>query len=260
MKNVTKIIKLAENVNKTYFEIGHLLAQVQESEEYNDYGYEKFSAFIEGELPFRKSKAHYLIRISRKAEDLGLTEDALQGVGWSKAREILSQEHLTREEVVVWLERSLSMPFSELCAAIKPDKEGPLYLSELGSSSFKLVDIRKALDPLKTEEEGELYLSFQNSGRLRVPTSIVRSTRLSEFSHVQVKYSAHRLGFVFTNQSSRKGLFPVADSDNVRISAKKAFGWLGIMPANTGIKKLKVLSVAKSGTDDITIECVRPYL
>ena len=82
---------LHDSVKQTYFTLGGVLYEIDETKAYIRAGYDDedgFRAYVEAELGIRYHKARYLVRTYKTFSTLGFDRDRLAEIGWTKAREI----------------------------------------------------------------------------------------------------------------------------------------------------------------------------
>lgn len=80
--------ELMENIDQNYFELGGLLAAIQENQWYEEGGHENLRVFVETELGTPYRKAMYLINIYNHIVDSGIPYEKIKGIGWTKLKEI----------------------------------------------------------------------------------------------------------------------------------------------------------------------------
>jgi hypothetical protein len=113
--------RLACVVEETYFDLGRILLDIARSCCYTKWGYSDFDAYVEGELSFQRRKAYYLMLIFSQATKLGLKIEDLAGIGWSKAKEILTYVD-NRDDFDIWATKARKLSLRELIDAIRIDK------------------------------------------------------------------------------------------------------------------------------------------
>lgn len=79
---------LKKVVDLSYFEMGRWLYVVQDRRSFAVWKYESFGEYVETELGFKERKGAYLISIWKAFSMLGLSEEDLDGLDWSHAKEI----------------------------------------------------------------------------------------------------------------------------------------------------------------------------
>lgn len=85
------VLKIASAEGKLDILAGELLYEIRESGYYSSYGYASFEEYLNDEVPFKRRKAFYLMRIYEKfVKELGIPTEKLLGVDWSKAKELVS--------------------------------------------------------------------------------------------------------------------------------------------------------------------------
>lgn len=90
-------IKLANNIQGKYFDLGEMLYELKENDYYKmiDGGkyysdnHTKWKQFCEENLPIGYRTAQYWLQIYRYFTDMGVDKDRLTMVGWSKAKELI---------------------------------------------------------------------------------------------------------------------------------------------------------------------------
>ena len=69
---------------------GEALYEVMSNKYWEEWGFDSFDDYVEGEMEFKKRKAEYLISIYKTyVVDLGLPQEQLANLEWTKARELL---------------------------------------------------------------------------------------------------------------------------------------------------------------------------
>lgn len=120
-----EVRSLADRVDQTYMELGRRLRVVCDSDAAETWGFKNFDDYVEQELGFKRRKARYLMMIADKAEEFGLSYADLAGLGWSKAKEILSRVE-SRADFDSWSQRVLrdDLSVAALVASLKLELEG----------------------------------------------------------------------------------------------------------------------------------------
>lgn len=84
-----KILDIKRVIDDSYLDLGRLLYKTLHLKLYLQWGYAGFSDYCAGELGFQERKAQYFIALWKKIRvELGLNEDQIKGLGWTKLKEI----------------------------------------------------------------------------------------------------------------------------------------------------------------------------
>lgn len=89
---LTAAKEVVQQIEEGYFNLGGLLAHIQQEELYQQAGYEgnqAFDRYVADELGIDYRKAMYLIKIYTHFSQLGVDESRLSEIGWSKAKELV---------------------------------------------------------------------------------------------------------------------------------------------------------------------------
>lgn len=119
---------LCERADSTDFTLGGVLARIQETAAFETLtdakgqpkygvGAVGFGNFCEQHLGMKYRKATYLIGIYTTCTRLGVTEQQLSGIGWSKIKEAVNQ--MTAENVDSILEQAKALPYEQFKQAMK---------------------------------------------------------------------------------------------------------------------------------------------
>lgn len=172
----TEATRLACVVEETYFDLGRILLDIARSTCYKEWGFKDFDTYVEKELSFQRRKAYYLMLIYGRAMELGLTMEDLAGIGWSKAKEILTYVH-TRDEFDVWAAKARKMSLRELIDAIRiargigpkpehPISEHPVTGETMHTMTFNFSDAQYANVMLAMETARRLGKTDKDSHAL----------------------------------------------------------------------------------------------
>lgn len=108
---------LQATVERSYFNLGGVLAHIQETGAFKEANYSDFTAYVEAELGMHKSKAYQLMRIYRKFSSLGADEARFSEIGWTYARAMLGA--VTSENFETLISQAKTMSRDDFEAAIK---------------------------------------------------------------------------------------------------------------------------------------------
>ena len=128
VENLTKnkalpmVENLMEDADFNWFQIGGVLAQIQEKDWWQDLGFETFKDFMEGRYGIKYRRGMHFISIYRNLTANEIPWDAVKSVGWSKLKEFADQ--LDPENVEEWVERANGMTVIQLQEYIKSLKAG----------------------------------------------------------------------------------------------------------------------------------------
>jgi len=149
-KSVQKIIKksddmldaaknLAVQAEKTYFNLGGVLAEIYRTKAYGEAGYLGEGAwddYLQKELNLEYRKAMYLIEIYKAFSKLDVDEDRLADIGWTKIRMLAPYiKGLSQEEVDELLGEVATMSRDEISEHIKSS----LVSSSKGGDKIKKI-------------------------------------------------------------------------------------------------------------------------
>lgn len=149
--------KLVESVEENYFKLGGVLKVIFENAWYE--GHESFAAFVANRFGFQERKAKYLMEIYDHLVTKMIPWDKVQGLGWTKLKDLA--RHLTLENVDSWVEKASKLSVVELQAVLKGDgteKAGKSVEGTSDSVKFKVTlktdqneTVQSALSKAKAE-------------------------------------------------------------------------------------------------------------
>jgi hypothetical protein len=193
-----RIVELKKLVEDSYFEIGELLYEVFYAGYWKGWEYESFKQYVMDELGFHERKAQYLINIYKNLVVKAQVEpEKLEGVGWSKAKEIATV--VDKDNADEWVERAKESTVTELVSDVREAK------AERGESntggtvershrlSFTLFDsqndnveaaLKLASQIAESEKRGHLLDCIATSFQANVLGDRGESKRVSEMMRV----------------------------------------------------------------------------
>jgi len=137
----SKTVEAKETIMTSYFELGGLLYRTHYAELWKDWGFFDFDDYCTRELGFKVRRAQYFIQIFKKLHiELGLKDEDLQGMGWSKAKEIVPV--VTKETFPEWAEKAKTMTVAEIsneASRIKKEKAGEIGEVPVKKSLFRAM-------------------------------------------------------------------------------------------------------------------------
>jgi hypothetical protein len=163
--------RLYETAQSAYFDLGKQLYDIAANELHIRWGYKTFEDYAHEELGCKQRKAFYLMKIYRRAIELGLPREELEAMGWTKAKEIVDFVE-TREDFEEWSERAKTLSTGRLIEAISiakgktvpkkgKDEEGNKTLENEDGEVFHIVEI-----PLSDAQYDNVKLALQVAGNI----------------------------------------------------------------------------------------------
>jgi hypothetical protein len=123
-----RVAELKKIVEDSYLEIGGLLYEIFYGGYWQEWGFESFKQYVQDELGFHERKGQYLINIHKNLViDAKATPEQLEGIGWSKAKEIATV--VDEKNVEKWLDKAKDSTVTELANDVRQAK------SDQGSSN-----------------------------------------------------------------------------------------------------------------------------
>lgn len=108
-----RLQELKTTIERTYLEMAELLNRVRQDKLFVEWGFDSFENYVEQELGYKRRKAFYILSVWRVLHgECGLTEEQLQAIDFSKAREIARVAD--QGNIAAWLEKAGSMSAREL--------------------------------------------------------------------------------------------------------------------------------------------------
>lgn len=166
IENLTKLKalnladKLSEDIDTNSFRLGGVLTVIFENGWFE--GYDSFGSFVANRFGFQERKARYLMEIYAHLIKKNIPWEKVQGLGWTKLKELA--RHLTLENVDEWVKKATDLSFVELVALLKaaPGAEGEpsKTTSDQTTLKFKLKNdqletVQSALSKAKAETNTE---------------------------------------------------------------------------------------------------------
>lgn len=118
-----EVIEAKNESEAAYWRLAGALFTVWNESAYEEWGYESFNEYVDGELDMQRRKAQYLVAI---AGWFGEQSESVQAwvkqLGWTKARELVGV--VDEENAREWKDIAESSSLRELSAAVKDHKAG----------------------------------------------------------------------------------------------------------------------------------------
>jgi len=86
---ITKARTLNEQIGRSYLDLGRVCQTLIAHGVPQEKGYKDLSEFFEKEVQLHYRKASYLIDIAQRVDELGIPDEKMMLIGWSKAKEIV---------------------------------------------------------------------------------------------------------------------------------------------------------------------------
>lgn len=116
-----RIAELKKIVEDSYLELGGLLFEVFHGGYWGEWGYESFRQYVSDELGFHERKGQYLMNIHKRLViEAKANSESLEGIGWSKAKEIATVA--TEKNVDKWVEKAKGSTVTELVTEVRKAK------------------------------------------------------------------------------------------------------------------------------------------
>lgn len=104
-------------VDSQYMKLGFDLFLVYNTEVYRKWGYETYGDYVWGELGIAVDTANVYRRLWKKLQDLGLNEEKLAGIGYSRAQLVSSV--LKKDNLDEWLGKARTLSWKDLKSEVK---------------------------------------------------------------------------------------------------------------------------------------------
>jgi len=115
------VLSVALEIESSYLKLGELLYEVHYGGYWQEWGYDSFDAYLMDEVRFHHRKGMYLISIFKKLRiDAGVPKEKLEGIGWSKAKEVARVA--TSENAGEWVEKARESTVTELVNEVREAK------------------------------------------------------------------------------------------------------------------------------------------
>jgi hypothetical protein len=157
-----EIDKHVEDISKGYIYLCKLLHEAQRDNLFSYWGYETIQQYAYEELGFKERKTFYFISLGRKLEDLGVSSEKLQGIGWTKAKEIIPV--LTAENADDWFNAAATSRTKKLIEDVKKARYGDDV--EDDNDGYDIVDRQPAGDDTEYGDDTEDYAGVKKDDSL----------------------------------------------------------------------------------------------
>ena len=140
---VERLKSLIETVGQSELEIAFVVAEVYQTEEFKNYGFQTFQEFGES-LDFSYRKLLWLLQIGQTCKLCNITLDDLAktGIEWTKLKELchLITSEMTKEDIQTLLVKGKNMSYKEVETFVRKEKTvrvgGELVKKETMKFSF----------------------------------------------------------------------------------------------------------------------------
>jgi bifunctional DNA-binding transcriptional regulator/antitoxin component of YhaV-PrlF toxin-antitoxin module len=110
------------------------------------------------------------------------------------------------------------------------EEEDVVYEQRKDPSVFKLIDLKRLPDKA---DSATPHVRVDGNGRAYIPAKVIHHLQLKGFEYVQVYHNESRIQFVFTNDTSARGLLEAFYRDRIngielRISLLKTVKAIGL--------------------------------
>lgn len=112
-------IDLLHKNEERLYELGGVLREIRDTQAYlhSEPKYASWADWVEGELNYGSRKADYLISIRDRFENLGVGQDVVNKIGWTRAREIARV--MTDKNKDHWLKEANEKSYREVANGVK---------------------------------------------------------------------------------------------------------------------------------------------
>jgi hypothetical protein len=115
------VLDTKRNIEDSYFRLGELLYEVHYGGYWQEWGYDDFDSYLMDEVGFHHRKGMYFISIYKKLLiEAQVPKEKLEGIGWSKAKEVARVA--TKENAEEWVEKARESTVTELVNEVRETK------------------------------------------------------------------------------------------------------------------------------------------
>jgi hypothetical protein len=160
-KAITLASNLAEDIETNYFKLGGVLRVINDNSWFE--GFESFDVYVYEKFGFQGRKARYLIQIYTDLVTNQIPWDKVQGLGWTKLKDLSAI--LTLENVDEWVAKAEKLTVLELQNLLKAgsapgDAPSAATTDDTQTMKFKLKNdqvetVQSALNKCKAEVSTE---------------------------------------------------------------------------------------------------------
>lgn len=152
-KKIRKRIKqLAEKIQDSYWELSELVARVHNERIFKQWGFKKFSDWVQTEFDVGRRKAYYFVQIQNyfrtqlKNElpeaNYNAAVEVAKSIGWNKALVLATEQVLTKDNVEDVLIKAQDMSYDVLkneCKALKKNMSKEQQEESAENNTMKMV-------------------------------------------------------------------------------------------------------------------------
>lgn len=166
----SKAVELSQQIESGYMDLSEVMYTVREKEYFREWGHASFKDYADAELSMDGNKANALATIWDKMKSLNLKKEALERIGWTKARllvRVADEENF--EELVDAAETMTQTQFRERVVELSGGKssrgrkqQGFTLKFDLGSSEGRIVQeaLERAAKLFETKDTAIAFSSM----------------------------------------------------------------------------------------------------
>lgn len=191
---------LIEQVERTYYMLGGVLAHIYKEGSHKSLGYDGkrgFADYVEAELGIQYRKAMYLISIYEYFRALGVDENRLAEIGWSKAKELVNRatpenfdelvnfaKENTRDELIAFLKQQNVSDGSGEGGSVKKSKLTFSLFADQAEGVLRAIDAAKSMVGSDDPNQALEYICAEWSQM----TESVEVPLADAIAHLEAKY------------------------------------------------------------------------